>query len=611
MKLKLVEFLANKTFEIPAYQRDYSWGRAQVEDLVKDIDEVVKGQPSHYLGTFVLSRADDHGPFEIVDGQQRLTTLVLIVTALLKQLPEPDQTTFAAMLTRDMFADRLKLHFGVNNDFAAKLLNDDDFSPLPRNDDKRTAGDSFALTGGRRRLTDAYQIVRDHAQDLHKVGGSDRVRRWVEAITKMEVMQFVERDTGHAIRIFQTINDRGLALSAMDKAKALLIYYSNRYLGGELDEAINDRFGRCFVAFDCVKELVRNEEYRVGLIYAADFLENEILQYHYLAYNYPEIVGGGQFRVSDRTVLDGLLKQTMQKQCKNVDKLESFIDDYTRDLAEFFGAFHELMDAIRTSPRLYKLFVVLGFSPRLYPLLIRLHQRGILEKAAFDGGPDLLKCLETCDMRVYKIRGSSAASDIGKASRDSRRMEPWEIADELRWITNKFMPNRMLREFLMGPEFGDAGLRYLLVEYDEDCGREPCSLAELRGLVRETITREHVLPSDPGLFDVTGYGFKDGYDYREHVDQLGNVLALTRKENARCRNRSPDDKMTAEDLYKCSRYCSARQFARDYGNGGPFYDEDHGVTFHKAHLIKRTKRLAEWVMKRWCLWEYAPESPTD
>lgn len=611
MKLKLSTFLADETFEIPAYQRDYSWGHAQVEDLIKDIDEVVRGQPSHYLGTFVLSRADDHGPFEIVDGQQRLTTLVLVVTALLKQLPEPKQTTFAAMLTRDVSTDRLKLHFGVNNDFAVKLLNDDDFSPRPRNDDERMAGDSFALTGGRRRLADAYQLARDHARDLYKSGGTDRVKRWIEAIKKMEVMQFIERDTGHAIRIFQTINDRGLALSAMDKAKALLIYYSNRYLGGELDEAINDRFGRCFVAFDCVKELVRNERYRVDHIYRADFLENEILQYHYLAYDYREIVGGGQFRVSDRTVLDGLLKQTMQKHCRDVDELRSFIDDYTRDLAEFFGAFHDLVERIRTSPRLYKLFVVLGFSTKLYPLLIRLHQRGILEQASFDGGPDLLKCLEICDMRVYKIGGSNAASEIGKASGDSHTKEPREIADWLRWITNRFMPNGRLRHFLMASDFGHEGLKYQLIEYDEDCRRESYSLAELKDLVGETITREHVLPSDPGLFDVRKYCFKNGQDYREHVNQLGNVLALTSKENSRCRNRSPDDKMTAEDLYKCSTYCSTRQFARDYDNGGPFYGEDHGVTFHKAHLIKRTKRLAEWVMKRWCLWEYAPESPTD
>ena len=599
--MTLLEFLANKTFRIPSYQRDYSWGRTQVDDLLNDIHEAVEGKLSHYLGTFVLSRAEDDGPFEVVDGQQRLTTLVLVVSALLKQLPKPEQGKFAAILIKGMFTDDLKLHFGANNDFVAKLLSDDDCRPVRRIRRQTADGDPFELTGGRRRLRDAYKIACFRAQFLHEDGGDDRVRRWIEAITRMEVIQYSASDTGRAIRIFQTINDRGLALSAMDKAKALLIYYSNRYLDGDLDETINRRFGRCFVAFDCVKELVRSEEYRVGHIHAANFWENQILQYHYLAYDYPGIEGGGNFKVHDRTVLDGLLRQTMHKHRENVDdELRLFIDDYTDDLASFFEAFQELVERIRTSQRLYKLFVVLGFSARLYPLLIRLHQRGILEKAVFDGGPDLLKCLEVCDMRVYKMRRSAAAADIGRLSCRSRKLESRRIGNWLRWITDRFTPSHVLRGILTAPVFAGAGLSHLLVEYDEDCRGEPYSLDELKELVRETTTREHVLPSDPGLFDLPALGFVDIHEYREHVDQLGNVLPLTSRMNSRCGNRSPFDKMTAPNLYKGSRYCSTKKFAATYGG-----------TFHKAHLVERTERLASWAMERWRLWDQAPTSPAD
>lgn len=595
--MKLVQFLADKTFRIPSYQRDYSWGHAQVDDLLNDVDEAVQGTLSHYLGTFVLSRTEDDGPFEVVDGQQRLTTLVLVVSALLKRLPKPEQDKLAVLI-RDMFTGRLNLQFGVNDDFATKLLNDDDFFPSLRNDGKPAAGDSLELTGGRRRLCKAYGIARGRAQYLHEVGGEDRIRAWIKAISRMEVNQFSAGDTGRAIRMFQTINDRGLALSAVDKAKALLIYYSNRYLGGDLDETINRRFGRCFVAFDCVKELGRNEEYRVGHIHAANFWENQVLRYHYLAYDCPkvEIEGGGEFKVSDRTVLDGFLRQTMHKHRKNGDdKLRLFIDDYTDDLYKFFEAFQKLVERIKTSRRLYKLFVVLGFSARLYPLLIRLHQRGILEEAVFDDGPDLLECLEKCDMRVYKMKRSAAAADIGKLSRGSRKLESRRIGNWLRWITEKFTPDHVLRRILTAPVFSGAGLSHLLVEYDEDCRGEPYSLNELKELVRETTTREHVLPSDPGLFDLTSLGFVGINEYREHVDQLGNVLPLTSRMNSRCGNRSPFDKMTAPNLYKDSRYCSTQRFAITYGG-----------TFHKDHLVERTERLASWVMERWHLWDEAP-----
>lgn len=599
MKLKLSEFLTDKTFRIPSYQRDYSWGRTQVDDLLNDIDEAVKGRLSHYLGTFVLSRAEDDGPFEVVDGQQRLTTLVLIVVALLKQLPKPEQEKVAAVLIRDMFTDDLKLHFGANNDFVAKLLSDDDRRPSAGSGAKNADGDPSELTGGRRRLRDAYQIACDRAQSLHEDGGDDRVRRWIQTITGMEVIQFSANDTGRAIRIFQTINDRGLALSAMDKAKALLIYYSNRYLGGELDEAINRRFGECFVAFDRIKELVRNEEYRVDHIYAANFLEDEVLRYHYLAYDHPEvaIIGGGEYKVSDRTVLDGLLKQTMLKHRDDGSNLKSFIDDYTHDLCEFFRAFRELVERIETDARLYKLFVVLGFSARLYPLLIRLHQRRILEKAFIDDGPDLLKCLEVCDMRVYKIGRSSSAADIGKLSHKSRTWEAPHIGNWLRWISLKFMPEHVLREVLTASTFGDAGLGHLVIRYDEYRQGRPHTLDQLRELVRKKITREHILPSDPDLFDVTSYGFADQYEYWEHVDRLGNILPLTSRMNSKCGHKSPQEKMAATELYKASCYVSVRKFASCPRYGG---------TFDKAALVERTERLASWAMEKWRLWDRVP-----
>ena len=592
--MTLLEFLANRTFRIPTYQRDYSWRDPQVDDLLNDIHEAVNDKIDHYLGTFVLSRSDDRSPFEIVDGQQRLTTLFLVVSTLLEQLPDSKQNEFAGLI-RDKYTGDLKLHFGVNDEFAAKLLG---FSPRPRSGDEPTDDDPLELTGGRRRLRDAYQLARTRAQSLREVD----VLRWIEAIEKTEVIRVSARDASRAIRIFQTINDRGLALSAMDKTKALLIYYSNRYLDGELDETINGRFGKCFVAFDWVKELVRNEEYRVGHIYAAGFLEDELLRYHYLAYHYRGIVGGGEYKVSDRTVLDGFLKQTMLKLSRDPGKLKSFIGDYTCDLREFFGAFQELVERIKTIPRLYKLFVVLGFSARLYPLLIRLHQRGILEKAVFDGGPDLLKCLEICDMRVYKIRRSTAAADIGKLSGRSRIWEPRRISDELRWITRKLMPEYVLREKLTATRFGVEGPVHMLIEYDECHQGEPHTLEKLRQLVREKITREHILPSDPDSFDVTSYGFADKHEYWEHVDRLGNILPLTSRMNARCGNKSPQEKMAATELYRASCYVSARKLA---------VAERYGGAFHKDHLVERTERLASWVMERWCLWDRAPTSPID
>ena len=78
------------------------------------------------------------------------------------------------------------------------------------------------------------------------------LKRWLDAIKTLEIIQFAERDTGRAIRMFQTINDRGLPLTAMDKAKALLRITPTATSTASSDHHINICFGSCFAAFDAV-----------------------------------------------------------------------------------------------------------------------------------------------------------------------------------------------------------------------------------------------------------------------------------------------------------------------------------------------------------------------
>ena len=82
-------------------------------------------------------------------------------------------------------------------------------------------------------------------------------------------MEFIEDSEGDAIRIFQTVNDRGKLLSNMEKAKSLLIYFSNRYLNKKLDDKINDLFGEIFDIYDDIKNL--GEELGINPIKNIDF----------------------------------------------------------------------------------------------------------------------------------------------------------------------------------------------------------------------------------------------------------------------------------------------------------------------------------------------------
>ncbi len=89
LTLKQVFAEGKRSFIIPDYQRGYSWEEDQRKDLLKDIEYGMSGNYSHYTGTLVAVKKDsedkDSDPlekFEIVDGQQRLTTLIILLSCI-------------------------------------------------------------------------------------------------------------------------------------------------------------------------------------------------------------------------------------------------------------------------------------------------------------------------------------------------------------------------------------------------------------------------------------------------------------------------------------------------------------------------------------------------
>ena len=94
------------------------------------------------------------------------------------------------------------------------------------------------------------------------------------------MLEFVEPNEGKAIRMFQAVNDRGVPLAKMDIVKSLLVYYSNRYLGGDLDELVAEEFGKAFRSFSRIKRLAGAAGYKIRQIDRDTFREDDVLRYH-------------------------------------------------------------------------------------------------------------------------------------------------------------------------------------------------------------------------------------------------------------------------------------------------------------------------------------------
>ena len=80
-------FNSGAYYEIPLYQRAYAWEDKEIGQLIEDINDIkVDGkttvQPNYYIGTLIVSKQDNEEKYEVVDGQQRLTTLYLLFNYL-------------------------------------------------------------------------------------------------------------------------------------------------------------------------------------------------------------------------------------------------------------------------------------------------------------------------------------------------------------------------------------------------------------------------------------------------------------------------------------------------------------------------------------------------
>ena len=175
--ISIQNFFNDKSFCISNYKRDYTWGKPQVEALLSDISEVLESNAdnSHYIGTIVIAKGKD-GIFEVVDGQQRLTTITIILNAFLNQLNDTNyrrSIEYKFLRAHDVDLESLEIHFGKDNYFVKKLFANK--QPEPKSE-------------GQRRLETAYSYTKEHAKSVFTEGGNNQIKKWIDTLMILEII---------------------------------------------------------------------------------------------------------------------------------------------------------------------------------------------------------------------------------------------------------------------------------------------------------------------------------------------------------------------------------------------------------------------------------------
>lgn len=235
-----------KSYQVPIYQRDYSWDKDDWEDLWNDIAEIPLDK-THYLGYLVLQPIKDgEESFWIIDGQQRLTTLsilALAITALLDKWSKENIDTEDNKIRFEKITERYLGNYSLSK------LNLDPKLKLNRNNDDyykswllklRAPSTLSKLKPSQRLLQKAFNYFFSELQEKFKTNksGADLADFLEKTIGNGIVFtQIVVNNDLDAFKVFETLNARGVKLSTADLLKNYLFKLTHQLGELDLDEA--------------------------------------------------------------------------------------------------------------------------------------------------------------------------------------------------------------------------------------------------------------------------------------------------------------------------------------------------------------------------------------
>lgn len=209
-------FASQNTYAIPIYQRSYCWEKEQIEQFFQDIMEVCRSEEknAHFIGTINLQviRQSNRSQFYIIDGQQRLTTILLMLLAIRNLLEKEN------IQTKN---DHLRIRIEQDYLFTNHECDSNHSRLIPLAKDKEDYFKLLSMKVPRRESN----IVKNYKYFLNQIPkqGIDPDKIFLALTNNISAMQVVLEPYENAQQIFESLNSTGLDLTEVDKIKNFLL----------------------------------------------------------------------------------------------------------------------------------------------------------------------------------------------------------------------------------------------------------------------------------------------------------------------------------------------------------------------------------------------------
>ena len=213
---------------VPDYQREYVWKDKEVQQLLQDIDEQVDGRSNqeYFVGTILVSPTIQKNHYDVIDGQQRLTTFFLLLCALKNLFRDQEQqhvisgliaTNYTNKSGKSITSLKLEPRYENASELMGKIvaLNAD---PLATRVAIKNSG--ISSFGSLENLLNAYTTIHRYLKDNYS--DKSKLEKYWGYLANDVVFIQISTDVSSALKIFETINERGVGLNPMDLLKNLL-----------------------------------------------------------------------------------------------------------------------------------------------------------------------------------------------------------------------------------------------------------------------------------------------------------------------------------------------------------------------------------------------------
>lgn len=190
--LNMKELFKADEYVIPIYQRNYAWENEEIEQLIKDIND--NKNENYYLGTLIVKKIDDK-QFEVIDGQQRLTTLFLLILYLNSRVPEDGEMPICDSA----------LSFEVR-DKSNEVLN-----AIRKNPEAEQTNNE---------IINGYDIIKKYFENNKDIDVREFKKKFKSSIEIVRVEIPEDTDKNH---YFEIMNTRGEQLEAHEIVKARML----------------------------------------------------------------------------------------------------------------------------------------------------------------------------------------------------------------------------------------------------------------------------------------------------------------------------------------------------------------------------------------------------